>query len=69
MYEIKINKESVFIQENTKPEVFENVKIFVGDPWYDPVDGKIKNLLVELTEKKEKGSTGTAPNNEATNLG
>ena len=57
MYEIKINKESVLNQENTKAEVFKNVKIFVGDPWYEPVGGKIKNLAVELkdTKKDSKG--------------
>ena len=57
MYEIKINKESVLNQENSKAEVFNNVKIFVGDPWYEPVGGKIKNLSVELkdTKKDSKG--------------
>ena len=57
MYEIKINKESVLNEENTQAEVFNNVKIFVGDPWYEPVGGKIKNLAVELkdTKKDSKG--------------
>ena len=63
MYEIKINKESVLNQENSKAEVFNNVKIFVGDPWHEPVGGKIRNLSVELTEKKKK-TEGKATNTE-----
>ena len=63
MYEIKFNKESVLNQENTKAEVFNNVKIFVGDPWHEPVGGKIRNLSVELTVKK-KNTEGKAINTE-----
>jgi hypothetical protein len=63
MYEIKINKESVLNQENTKAEVFNNVNIFVGDPWHEPVGGKIRNVSVELKEKKKKNE-GKAINTE-----
>ena len=56
MYEIKVDKESVFKIENTKAEDFKDVKVYVGDPWFEPVDGKIKNL-VAVNKADEKGIT------------
>ena len=47
MYEIRINKKIVLNVENTKAEVFYNVKAFVGDPWHTPVDGKIRYLSAD----------------------
>ena len=32
---------------NTKPSDFENVKVYASTPWYNPVSGAIKNLLIE----------------------
>ena len=32
--------------ENKQATSFGNVKMYVADPWYPPVDGKIRNLLV-----------------------
>ena len=32
---------------NSKPSDFENVKVYASSPWYDPVSGAIKNLLIE----------------------
>ena len=48
MYEIKINKKSVLTEENIRPALFTNVKVFVGDPWHKPVNGKIRNLSVNF---------------------
>ena len=47
MYEIKIHRKRVFSLENKQAKIFEEVKVYAGDPWYPPVDGKIKNLWVE----------------------
>ena len=32
---------------NSKPSDFENVKVYASTPWYNPVSGAIKNLLIE----------------------
>ena len=47
MYEIKINKQSVFTEENKQAKVFESVKVYAADPWYTSLDGKIKEISVE----------------------
>ena len=52
MYEIKINKKNVFTLENTQACLFKSAKVFAGDPWHDPLDGKIRNLVL-----KTKGDT------------
>ena len=52
MYEIKINKKSVFKIENTQPCLFKAVNVYAGDPFYPPVEGKIKNLYFETSGNK-----------------
>jgi len=47
MYEIKINKQSVYRVENTRAQEFNNVKVFAGNSVYNSLDGKIRNLLIE----------------------
>ena len=46
IYEVKLNGESVFTIENKQVTSFENVKMYLADPWYEPVEGKIRNLSV-----------------------
>ena len=41
--------------ENKQATEFKNVKMYVGDPWSPPVDGKIRNISV--TDGAE-GKTG-----------
>ena len=36
--------------ENNKPVDFDNVKMYAGDNWYNPVDGKIKEFKVETNK-------------------
>ena len=47
MYEILINGASVYTVENTQATRFEKVKMFAGDDWYNPVEGKIQHLSFE----------------------
>ena len=47
MYGILINGASVYTVENTQANRFEKVKMFAGDDWHTPVEGKIKNLSFE----------------------
>ena len=50
MFDVVINDVNVRSEENTTPEVFENVKVYAGDPWYEPVDGKLRNIRI-MTSK------------------
>ena len=47
IFYISINGEKVFSTRNTKPSKFENVKVFASSRWYRPVNGFIKNLLIQ----------------------
>ena len=47
MYEVKIDGQSLFKDYNLTPQMFKKMKIYAGDPWYQPLDGKIKNLWVK----------------------
>ena len=51
IYSISINNKKVLTVKNSKPPQFENVKVFAGSPWYTPVDGYIRNLLIEQKGK------------------
>jgi len=47
MYEVKIDGKSMFKDYNLTPQMFKKMKVYAGDPWYQPLDGKIKNLWVK----------------------
>ena len=36
--------------ENTTPAVYSKPKVYIGDPWYPAVDGKLKNLEFSSTK-------------------
>ena len=47
-YEIIINGDKVLSVFNDKPETFENVEYYTGDPWYQPAKvAEIKGLTIE----------------------
>ncbi|XP_047146493.1 uncharacterized protein LOC100209659 [Hydra vulgaris] len=55
-YTIYINNKKVYTLANLNPQVFTNVKIYAGDPWYEVQDGSIKKFNVTngfLFGKKE----------------
>ena len=54
MYEIKINKKSVFIKENTQPKAFKNLKVWAGNAWYYVSDTKIRNLIFKTNQESEE---------------
>ena len=47
IYRIKIDGEILLETENNLVQIFKDVQIYAADPWYTPVDGKIRNFLVE----------------------
>ena len=53
VYSITIGGRKVFSVTNSKPSEFENVKVFASSSWYSPVNGFIKNLVIE---NKNRGS-------------
>ena len=44
---IYIGGKKVFSTINTKPSEFENVQVFASSRWYRPVNGYIKNFLIQ----------------------
>ncbi|XP_065640660.1 uncharacterized protein LOC105849165 isoform X2 [Hydra vulgaris] len=45
-YTLYINNENVYTVPNLNPQVFTNVKVYAGDPWYENQDGSIKKFNV-----------------------
>ena len=43
-------------RDNTKPEAFDNVKVYASDPWYFPVDGTIRNLSISSKSEPSQGN-------------
>ena len=47
VYSITIGGKKVFSVTNSKPAQFENVKIYASSDWYSPVNGSLRNLLIQ----------------------
>ena len=47
IYSISINGENALSVKNRAPSEFQNVKVFSSSPWYNPVNGHIRNLVIE----------------------
>ena len=45
-FRVYLDDEEVHEMINTQPRDFDNVKVYVSDPWYPPQAGKIRNLLI-----------------------
>ena len=56
-FEVMVNGEVVVSKENKSPTKYEKILVFVGDRWYPPLDGVIKNLLI-FSGKTNKAHTG-----------
>ena len=46
-YSITIGGEKVLSEPNSKPSKFENVQVLSSSSWYNPLNGFIKNLVIE----------------------
>ena len=49
-YEVKINGESKYHTENTQPQIYDDVKLYASDPWYEPFSsdlGQICNVKIQ----------------------
>ena len=47
MFEVSMDGEQKQSEENTKPVHLDNVKVFAGDNFRDPLDGKIRNIFIQ----------------------
>ena len=47
VYSITIGGKKVFAVTNSKPAHFENVRVYASSDWYSPVNGSIRNLLIQ----------------------
>ena len=47
IYSISIDGTQRFSVENTHPAEFENVKVFASSDWYNPLEGRIRNLRIQ----------------------
>ena len=47
IFYISIGGTKVFFTRNAEPSEFENVQVFASSRWYRPVNGFIKNLLIQ----------------------
>ena len=52
VYYIMIGGKRLFSVTNSKPQEFENVKVYSTSPWYNAVGGYIRNLVVENKDGK-----------------
>ena len=42
---------------NTEPVDFHNVKMYAGDEYYNPVDGKIRKFYVETKKNRSENNS------------
>ena len=54
VYYIMIGGKRLFSVTNSKPQEFENVKVYSTSPWYNAVGGYIRNLVVENKDGRFK---------------
>ena len=47
IFSISIGGKKVFSTRNSKPSAFKDVQVFTSSRWYSPVNGFIKNLLIQ----------------------
>ena len=47
IYYVNIGGKNLLSVKNSRPSEFKNVKVFASSSWYSPVNGFIKNLLIE----------------------
>ena len=50
-YSVYIDGKQIHTVENKKAEEFKNVKVYVSDPWYEPANAQIENIVIENNGK------------------
>ena len=52
IYSAHVNGELLHTEENRSPRTYQNVNLYISDPWYPSIDGQIKDLKVESSKGK-----------------
>ena len=52
IFEAFVEGTHTITKENSNATRFGHVKVFVGGPWYTPIQGKIRNLVIETKDGK-----------------
>ena len=55
IYAIKIGGKEVLSMTNTRPRLFYDVKVFAGSPLFNPLEGSIRRLKIEVGEEVSSG--------------
>ena len=50
IYSIRLDDKTVFSITNTQPMVFQNVKVYVSNPWHTAQPGHIRKLLIRTEQ-------------------
>ena len=54
MYQIFVDGEEVHSVENTSPASFQDVKVYGGNRWNNPILGRIRDLQINPHEGKPR---------------
>ena len=46
-FKFETNGKVIYTKKNTKPRQYENVKIYISNPWYPPVPGYVRNVCLK----------------------
>ena len=46
-FKYEMNGKAISTKKNTKPQQYENVKIYISDPWHPPVPGYVRNVYLK----------------------
>ena len=46
-YRIEMNGEVIYVMKNTQPQEFQQVKIYISDPWHSAVPGYVNNVYIK----------------------
>ena len=52
-FEVFVNGKLEIYLLNKKPRIFNNVKYYLSDPWYESAKGSVKNYKLKKLEEKE----------------
>ena len=48
IYMISLGGQNVAIVQNTQPEQFDNVGVYVSEPWAQPQAGYVRNIVIQI---------------------
>ena len=53
IYSVHLDGDLSYTKENTNPRTYKDVKLYISDPWYNALNGQIKDLKVEVPGSNE----------------